>query len=95
MRCAQLDWASRHGSARSQPLAWKVRSLRRKLGVSEILYSILPEIPARHVRRRLLAQKILAAEDELMKQGHIRLNSLMRKAIGQGWRPKKRGGKAA
>jgi hypothetical protein len=92
-RCARLDWASRHGSARAQPLAWKVRSLRRKLGVDEHPFGILPAIPTRHMRRRRIAEAIIDVETELLKQGHVRVQSLMRTAIGQGWRPKKRGGK--
>jgi hypothetical protein len=89
-RCAQLDWASRHGSARAQPLAWKVRSLRRKLGgVDEHLFGILPEIPAHHTRRRRLVKAIIEAEDKLLREGYARTVALMRRAIGAGWRPGK------
>jgi hypothetical protein len=52
-------------------------------------------VPAHHVRRRRLAQQIIEAEAELIRQGHVRLNSLMRKAMGNGWRSKRRGGRAA
>jgi hypothetical protein len=55
----------------------------------------LPSYPQRAIRKRRQVEQIIAAEAKLMQQGHIRLNNLMRKAIGQGWRPKKRGGKTA
>ena len=88
--CEGLDWAARHGSARSQPLAWKAWSLRRELGgVDEHLFGILPQIPVRHVRRRRLAQQIIEAEDMLLREGHARTVALMRRAIGAGWRPGK------
>jgi hypothetical protein len=84
--CSQVDHASRHGSARSQPVAWKIQQLRLKLGVDPHPFVILPSIPARHVRRRKLAKRILEAEEWLMQQHRQRTQSLMRIAIGAGWR---------
>jgi hypothetical protein len=75
---------SSHARGRGdQILGVTIASGRRRV------YSILPEIPARHVRRRRLAQMIIDAEGELMRQGHARTVALMRKAIGAGWRPGK------
>jgi hypothetical protein len=88
--CVGARHAANGGPARQNPHAWRAQRARRKLGVSEVIYSILPEIPARHVRRRRLAQQIIEAEDALMREGHARTVALMRKAIGNGWRSKRR-----
>jgi hypothetical protein len=83
--CVGARHAANGGPARQNPHAWRAQRARRRLGVSEVIHSILPRFPARATRKRRLAQQIIEAENALLKQSHIRLQSLMRSAIGQGW----------